>query len=96
MRSLTSGLCSPARIENLGLLGCRIRIGDSQCFRRSEPVEMTFCVRQLPVRVQGVIRRARPDQTIGVEFTLLTQRGRRQLRELIEELGQILHVKEEA
>ena len=51
---------------------------------------MTFCVRQLPVRVQGSVRQVHSDQAIGVEFTMLSQRGKRQLQELIEELAEIL------
>jgi hypothetical protein len=78
------------RIANLSLSGCLIHLGNEDCFRKGEAVEMTFCVRQLPVRVQGSVRQAHPDQAIGIEFTMLSERGKRQLRELIVELDEIL------
>lgn len=77
------------RVGNLSLSGCLIHLGDGDCFRQAEAVEMTFCVRQLPVRVQGSVRQGHPGQAIGVEFTMLSERGKRQLRELIVELDEI-------
>lgn len=53
-------------------------------------MEMTFCVRQLPVRVQGAVRQVCADRSVGVEFMLLNERGKRQLGELIGELAEIL------
>lgn len=90
IRSLAFGLCARGMISNLSLGGCRIQLGNDHRFRRGEAVEMTFCVRQLPVRVQGSVRQVHSDQAIGVEFTMLSQRGKRQLQELIEELAEIL------
>lgn len=76
---------------NLSLQGCLVRLGDDPCFRKGEAVEMTFCVRQLPVRIQGLVRQRHLGPGIGVEFTLLAERGKRRLVELIAELEEILH-----
>ncbi len=56
MRALTSGLRATGKIENLSLGGCRILVEQPHGFRQGENVEMTFCVRQLPLRVQASIR----------------------------------------
>jgi len=74
----------------LSLGGCLVQLVDNHSFRRMEAVEMTFCVRQLPVRVQACVRQVYPDHHVGVEFTMLSERGKRQLRDLIEELAEIL------
>lgn len=91
IRSLASGLCRSGTIVNLSLQGCLVRLGDDPCFRKGEAVEMTFCVRQLPVRIQGLVRQRHLGPGIGVEFTLLAERGKRRLVELIAELEEILH-----
>jgi len=104
MRSLGSGLSVCGKIANLSLGGCLIQLtGKQPCFRRGESVEMTFCVRQLPVRVQGSVRQCTerdaasavhvghfPSWVIGVQFTMLSERGKRQLLTLIHELAEIL------
>ena len=88
IQSLTTAMGARGKVANLSLSGCRLMLEAPQPFERGERVEMTFCVRQLPVRVQGVVRQVRGESRIGVEFTLLTERGKRQLRELIEELAE--------
>ena len=44
---------------------------------------MTFCVRQLPVRVRASIRQLYPGYVVGVAFTMVSERGKRQLRTLM-------------
>jgi len=83
-------------IVNLSLQGCLVRLGNDPCFRKGEAVEMTFCVRQLPVRVQGFIRQRHLGPGVGVEFTLLAESGKRRLLELIAELDEILQNDSEA
>ena len=68
-----------------------LHLEDRHGFRRAESVEMTFCVRQLPVRVQASIRQLYPGYVVGVAFTMLSERGKRQLTTLIDELDEILH-----
>lgn len=95
MRSLVSGFRTQGKVENLSLSGCKVQLsgGQEHRFHRGEKVEMTFCVRQLSLRVQASIRQMRggESEAIGVEFTLLTERGRRQLQELIDELNQLVN-----
>lgn len=93
IRSLSSGLRRLGTIVNLSLKGCLVRLGNDPCFRKGEAVEMTFCVRQLPVRVQGFIRQRHLGPGVGVEFTLLAERGKQRLLELIAELDEILRDK---
>lgn len=90
MRSLGSGFRASGKVENLSLGGCLLHIEDRHSFRRGESVEMTFCVRQLPLRVQASVRQLYPGYVVGVAFTLLSARGKRQLETLIEELAEIL------
>ena len=59
-------------------------------FRQGESVEMTFCVRQLPLRVQASVRQLHSGHAVGVAFTLLSERGKLQLLALIDELAEVL------
>jgi hypothetical protein len=89
IRSLATGLSARGTVGNLSLCGCRLQLGICQVFRKGEAVEISFCVRQLPVRVLGSVRQAPSHRVVGVEFTMLTERGKRRLLELIEELAEI-------
>ncbi len=90
MRGLSSGFRAVGKIENLSLSGCLMQLRDRYWFRAGEEVEMTFCVRQLPFRVGGRVREIHPGKGVGVEFTLMTERGGHQLLVLIGELDEIL------
>lgn len=90
MRSLASGVCVLGKIGNLSLGGCLLQLDDTHAFRRGEELELTFCVRQLPVRVQGSVRQVHSGESVGVEFTMMTERGKRRLKDLIEELGEVM------
>lgn len=89
MRSLSSAVRAVGQIENLSLGGCRILVGDRHGFREGEKVEMTFTVRQLPLRVQASVRQLHSGHAVGVEFTLLSERGKIQLLALIDELAEV-------
>ena len=93
IRSLVSPLCAKGRVANLSLSGCLIHLSDNHGFQCGELIEMRFCVRQLSLRVQGSIRQAHPGPLVGIEFTFLTERGKRQLLELIKELAGILQLR---
>jgi len=90
MRGLTSGLRATGKIENLSLGGCRILVEQPPGFREGENVEMTFSVRQLPLRVQASIRQLHSGHAVGVAFTLLSERGKLQLLALIDELAEVI------
>lgn len=95
MRSLSSGFRAEGRIQNLSLGGCRIEAEERMAFRAGEKVEITFCVRQLPLRVQATICPPLSSHSASVRFTLLSERGKLQLLALIEELDQVVRVQVE-
>ena len=90
LRSLGSGRRVVGRFGNLSLDGCLMLLDETRGFRPGEALEMTFCVRQLPVRVQGSVRQVHAGRAVGVEFSMISERGKRQLLELIGELREVL------
>jgi len=80
----TAAQCS-GRIADLSLSGCLNVPERNFLFCEQQRVEITFCVNRLFFRVQGYIRNARPDGSIGIEFAAMSERTKHQLTELIEE-----------
>jgi hypothetical protein len=76
--------------------GCLLELSSRHSFHSGEIAEVTFCVRQLSLRVQGIIRQAHSDQAVGVQFTLVPERIRHELLELIEELAEIAQAQAES
>ena len=75
------------RIENLSLDGCFIRPDQPTGYTVGERLNLRFEVKQLTFLAQGIVRRVAPEGRLGIEILLLSERTRRQLRELIDELG---------
>lgn len=75
------------RILNLCLDGCLIepQLG-TDCVPGDE-IEMRFEVNQLTFLAQCTVRRVQSSGDIGVEIRFLSDRSRRQLQELIDELA---------
>ncbi|HEY1502106.1 MAG TPA: PilZ domain-containing protein [Acidobacteriaceae bacterium] len=96
IRGLTSLLQRKGKIANLSLNGCLLEVSIRHSFHSGEIAEVIFCVRQLSFRMQGIIRQAHSDQVVGVQFTLVTERARRQLLELIDELAEIAEAQEDS
>ncbi|HEY6413571.1 MAG TPA: PilZ domain-containing protein [Edaphobacter sp.] len=74
------------RILNLCLEGCLIQPDQPTGYTVGEHLNLRFEVNHLTFQVQCIVRRVAPDGTLGVEILLLSDRTRRQLLELIEEL----------
>jgi PilZ domain len=77
------------KIHNLSLNGCLIEPSQSTDCAVSDRLDLRFEVNRLSFRVQCIVRHVSPDGTLGVEILLLSDRSRKQLSELIEELASI-------
>ncbi|HTH53493.1 MAG TPA: PilZ domain-containing protein [Edaphobacter sp.] len=76
------------RILNLCLDGCLIQpqqIGTG--YVPGDELDLRFEVNRLSFRAQCVIRRIQPSGALAVELLCLSDRSRRRLRQLIEELS---------
>jgi hypothetical protein len=76
----------PAKIMNLSVGGCLMKLEMPLILAMDEIVELLFCVNQMPFRVRGKVRAIRSDTLIGFQFPHLSTRSRRQLEDLIGEL----------
>jgi hypothetical protein len=75
------------RILNLCLHGCLIEPGQPTGYTVGDYADLRFEVNRLSFRVQCIIRHLSPNGTLGVEILLLSDRSRKQLSELLEELA---------
>ena len=57
-------------------------------------VELTFNIHHLSFRVRGQVRAIRSDGTIGFQFPALSERVRRDLDELMEELVEDIRMRQ--
>jgi c-di-GMP-binding flagellar brake protein YcgR len=76
----------PARIENLSAGGCLLVLQQPQELSQDTIVELTFKINDLRFRVWGQVRAIRSDTKIGFQFPLLSERVRRRIEDLIEQL----------
>jgi hypothetical protein len=74
------------KLINLSLEGCLIRPSQKVSFAAGDTFELRFEVRGLCFRVRCAVRWVGPDQRLGVEILMMSERGRRQLVELLDEL----------
>ncbi|MGO9435747.1 MAG: PilZ domain-containing protein [Terracidiphilus sp.] len=75
-----------ARIENLSEGGCLMELSKPVNLELGEKVELSFEVHHMPFRVLGHARALRSETLIGFQFCEISERGKRQLQDLIEEL----------
>ncbi len=76
----------PGKIVNVSAGGCLIVLQRPQSVSQDTMVELTFKVNDLLFRVWGKVRAVRSDTAIGFEFPLLSERVRKRLEDLIEQL----------
>jgi c-di-GMP-binding flagellar brake protein YcgR len=76
----------PGKIVNVSAGGCLIVLQRPQSVSQDTMVELTFKVNDLVFRVWGKVRAVRSDTAIGFEFPLLSERVRKRLEDLIEQL----------
>ena len=74
------------KILNLCLDGCLIKPSQPTDYVVGDRLDLRFEVNRLNFRVQCIVRRLSPDGTLGIEILLLSDRSRKQLNELIQEL----------
>ena len=82
------GNCCRAEILDLSLEGCLVELEEPKELVLETILELTFTVNQLPFRVRGEVRSTRTPTTIGFQFPQLSERSRRQLQELVDELAE--------
>jgi len=76
----------PATIVDLSAGGCRSVLPQPHQLPDDKLVELTFNIHHLPFRVRGQVKAIRSDRTIGFQFTVLTDRAKKQLDDLMKEL----------
>lgn len=76
----------PGKIVNVSAGGCLIVLQNPQELSQDTMVELTFKVNDLVFRVWGKVRAIRSETQIGFEFPLLSERVRKRLADLIEQL----------
>jgi hypothetical protein len=75
------------RILNLCLDGCLIESQVGTDCVPGDQIEMRFKVNQLTFLAQCIVRRVQSSGDLGIEILSLSDRSRRQLQELIDELA---------
>lgn len=76
----------PARIVNLSAGGCLIAFDKPQPLTQDMAVELSFHINHLPFRVRGQATSIRSGNKVGFRFLQLSDRTRRQLGDVIDEL----------
>jgi c-di-GMP-binding flagellar brake protein YcgR len=76
----------PAKLVNLSEEGCLIVLEKPKCLPPDTIVELTFKVNDVSFRVGAQARVIRSETTIGFQFPLLSDRVRKRLADLIEQL----------
>lgn len=77
------------KVINLCLDGCLIRPRQSPVCSIGDNLDLRFEVNGLSFRAHCIVRWVGPDHMVGVEILLLSERGRRQLRDLIDQLASL-------
>jgi c-di-GMP-binding flagellar brake protein YcgR len=76
----------PATIVDLSAGGCRVVLRQPQHLPMDMLVELTFAVQHLPFRVRGQVKANGSDTTIGFQFFVLSERAKRQVEDVMDEL----------
>ena len=74
------------RIHDLSSKGAFIQFDGPFRIVFGQRLEIEFETNHMPFRVMGCVRVVHPDRGIGVEFTDISSRGKRQMAELLQEL----------
>jgi len=76
----------PATIVDLSAGGCRVVLREPQRLPMDTLAELTFAVQHLPFRVRGQVKANGSDTTIGFQFYVLSERAKRQVDDVMDEL----------
>jgi hypothetical protein len=74
------------KIVDLCLNGCLLQPCLQSEVNINDVLDLRFEVNHLTFRARCIVRRVSPDGTLGIEILLLSERLRKQLKDLIEEL----------
>ena len=83
---IKSGSRLGGRILDLSLSGCRIRTDERFPVGIFTRIEMEFCLKGMPFRLLGVIQGIRDRHNVGIRFLDMSERKRKQVEELMEEI----------
>ena len=74
------------KIVDLCLNGCLLQPRLQSEVNINDILDLRFEVNRLTFRARCIVRRVSPDGTLGIEILFLSDRSRKQLKDLIEEL----------
>ena len=80
----------PAKIVNLSVEGCLLVLLTAETLSNGAVVELVFNINQLPFRVRAQVKVVRSPTEFGVHFILMSDRSRRRLADLMQELAEDL------
>jgi hypothetical protein len=86
VRMVPSASRCPATIVNLSEGGCLLVLKEPGCLSQDTTVELTFTINNHLFRIPGQVKAKRSDTAIGFQFRFLSDRLRRQLEALLEQL----------
>jgi PilZ domain len=75
------------KVVNLCLDGCLIRPRQRYACSVGDTLDLRFEVNGLTFRAHCIVRWVGEDHMVGVQIQLLSERGRRQLKELVDQLA---------
>ena len=78
----------PARVANLSVEGCLLILLTAETLPMGAVVELLFTINQLPFRVRAQVKAVRSPTELGVQFVLMSDRSRRRLGDLMQELAE--------
>ncbi len=84
---VSHGLSAKARVVDLSLEGCRVRVGERFAGKAGRPIEITFKVKGSAFRFSGVLRWSDGQHEVGIHFENMIPRRKAELTEVIEEMA---------
>jgi hypothetical protein len=84
---VSHGMPVKARIVDLSLTGCRVRAYDRFSGKAGRSIEVTFKTNGIDFRLNGILQWSDEHNYLGIRFVNITDRRRKDLAEVIEEMA---------
>ena len=81
------GMPIKARIVDLSLTGCRVRVYDQFSSKAGRSIEIAFKANGIDFRLNGVVRWSDEHNYLGIRFENMTRARKEELAEVIEEMA---------